>query len=55
MKINLKQKIEYTIAGFILTSCNFLLIGTRFNSFGIFFGLLAAGFFIKALTIKDSK
>lgn len=51
----LKEKLEYTTAGFILSGCNFLLIGTRFNAFGLFFGLLSAGFFIKALTIRGPK
>jgi hypothetical protein len=55
MNTNLREKLEYTTAGFILSGCNILLIGTRFNVFGLFFGLIAVGFFIKALTIKDSK
>jgi hypothetical protein len=55
MNDNLREKLEYTTAGFVLSGCNFLLIGTRFNAFGLFFGLLSAGFFIKALTIKESK
>lgn len=55
MNENLRKKLEYTTAGFILSGCNFMLIGTRFNAFGLLFGLLAAGFFIKALTIKESK
>jgi uncharacterized membrane protein YciS (DUF1049 family) len=55
MSDKLKEKIEYTTAGFILCACNYLLIETRFNVAGLLFGLLAAGFFIKALMVKEPK
>lgn len=53
MNDKLKEKLEYTTTGFILCACNYLLIGTRFNTIGLLFGVLAAGFFIKALFIKE--
>lgn len=55
MSDKLKKKLEYTTTGFILCACNYLLIGTRFNIIGLLFGVLSAGFFIKALTIREPK
>jgi hypothetical protein len=48
----MKQKIYYITLGYLLTTINFILIGTRFNIVGLVFGLIAAICFIKALLIK---
>jgi hypothetical protein len=49
----MKQKFYYMTIGYCLSLTNILLIGTRFNIVGIFFGLLAIVAFIKALRIKQ--
>jgi hypothetical protein len=49
----LQEKMYYCTVGFMLTGANWLLIGTRFNPAGLFFGLAAFYFFVKALRIKQ--
>lgn len=48
----MNEKMYYTTVGFLLTGCNLALIGTRFNVVGLIFGLIAMGFFIKAIRTK---
>jgi hypothetical protein len=52
---SMSQKMYYTTIGYCLTFANILLIETRFNIVGIFFGVVAAIAFIKALSIKQEK
>jgi hypothetical protein len=49
----MKKKLEYTLVGYALTSINLVLIGTKYNSIGLLFGLAAIVFFVKAIRIKE--
>lgn len=51
----MKQKFYYMVVGYCLSMTNILLIETRFNIVGIFFGIGALIAFIKALKIKENK
>jgi hypothetical protein len=51
----MSQKMYYTTIGYCLTFANILLIETRFNIVGLFFGIGAVIAFIKALSIKQGK
>jgi len=48
----MNQKLYYMTCGYILTFTNILLIGTRFNTVGILFGLAAMVFFVKSIMVK---
>ena len=49
----MNQKLQYTLTGYGLTSVNLILLGTKYNSIGILFGLASVVFFVKALRIKQ--
>jgi len=49
----MNKKLEYTLTGYGLTSVNLILLGTKYNSIGLLFGIAAAVYFIKALRIKQ--
>ena len=51
----MSQKFYYITIGYSLSMVNILLIETRFNIVGIFFGVGAIIAFIKALSIKQGK
>ena len=51
----MSQKFYYITIGYCLSMINILLIETRFNIVGIFFGIGAVVAFIKALRIKQEK
>ncbi len=49
----MKEKLNYTIVGLSFSMVNLLLIQTRFNLVGLFFGLISVYFLIKALRCKE--
>jgi len=51
----MSQKFYYITLGYCLSMINVLLIETRFNIVGLFFGIGAVIAFIKALRIKQEK
>lgn len=48
----MSQKMYYTTIGYLLTFVNILLIETKFNIVGLFFGVSAIFYFLKALSIR---
>lgn len=51
----MKNKLAYIIAGTVMTLLQLSLVGGRFNSVSIYFGVIAAIMYIKALTIRQPK
>lgn len=54
MSENLKRKLELTFVGYLFVLLNIASTLHNFPIVGIFFGLVAIVFFVRALLLKDT-
>lgn len=55
MNAKLKQKFETMLFGYAFLILNLLATSTGYGIIGLWFGIVAMGFFIKALSIRNDK
>jgi hypothetical protein len=53
MNSKLKRKMELTFIGYLFVILNVVTTAHNFSIVGIFFGLVACSFFIRALMIRE--